>query len=69
MFLSTRRVDREGARSGHFVAFNLRASYSHENDETSTLAKVQAFTTKGGYSAFAAIPENRSLGRPLDAAA
>ena len=61
-------IDREGA-VGPCGGFKLRASYSHENDETSTLAKVQAFTTQGGYSAFAAIPETRNLGRSLIAAA
>ena len=47
----------------------MRASYSHENDETATLTKVQAFATEGGYSAFAAIPETSNPGRALDAAA
>jgi hypothetical protein len=54
---------------GPLGGFNLRASYSHENDETSTLAKVQAFTTGGGYSAFAAIPEIESFGKLPTAAA
>lgn len=33
------------------------------------LAKVQAFTTESGYSAFAAIPEVESIGKLATAAA
>ena len=54
---------------GPFCGFKLRANYSHENDETSMLAKVQAFTTESGYSAFAAIPEVESIGKLATAAA